>query len=361
MAVAVTPNPSEPRAPKKPDQPLGLYAASAVGAVVVLLGAYLVLRGVPVVWESLAASLNVTDALVRTVVQVVLQTIVAVGLLFLASRLRTGRQPTGVKGGIFLFIAVAFIGFFVGRGFWAVATRGFSIGGVLLLLVYAVIVYLLVQFFRTGRFTDWSVALEQGGWFDAKNYKRTQGQKVRRLTILGILLVCGTGIWTLWAHNYLPENTTVKMADGREMSNRMGDWVIGGRVIQPERGLPPEENRARPRHEGGFTLLPDLRFTVPLILIAGAMWLAWRAVNYPQFADFLVATEAEINKVSWTTRKALFRDTLVVLTSLLLLTLFLFVVDIFWSYLLSRELIGVLPGESDRPAQVQTAEPVKDW
>src|SRR5688500_12417398 len=102
MAVAVTPNPSEPRAPKKPDQPLGLYAASAVGAVVVLLGAYVVLRGVPVVWESLAASLNVTDALVRTVVQVVLQTVVAAGLLFLASRLRTGRQPTGVKGGIFL-------------------------------------------------------------------------------------------------------------------------------------------------------------------------------------------------------------------------------------------------------------------
>ena len=32
MAVAVTPNPSEPRAPKKPDQPLGLYAARAVGA-----------------------------------------------------------------------------------------------------------------------------------------------------------------------------------------------------------------------------------------------------------------------------------------------------------------------------------------
>ena len=50
-----------------------------------------------------------------------------------------------------------------------------------------------------------------------------------------------------------------------------------------------------------------------------------------------------------------------VLTSLVLITFFLFVVDVFWSWLLSREVINVLPSESERPAQVQTGEPVTEW
>ena len=41
-----------------------------------------------------------------------------------------------------------------------------------------------------------------------------------------------------------------------------------------------------------------------------------------------IATEAEINKVSWTTRKRLIQDTTVVLVTVFLFTLFLFVVDI---------------------------------
>jgi preprotein translocase SecE subunit len=362
MAVAVQP-PSEPRAPKTAGQPLGLIAASLIGAVFVLAAAALVLRGVPLLWERGVgdAIAGATNSLVSTTVLIATQVAVAIGLLYVASRLASGRQAVGVRGGIFFMIAVALVAFFAVRGLLGVANRGFSVGGVLVMLIYVVILFLLFQFFRTGRFTQWSVALDEGGWFEAKSYKKTQGLRVRRLTILGILLVCATGIWTLMTHNFLPQNTTVKMPDGREASNRMGDWVVGGTVLEPKRDLPPEENRSRPRVEGGVTLLPDLQFTIPLLLIAASMWLAWRVVNYPTFADFLIATEAEINKVSWTSRKALVRDTIVVLVSLVLLTLFLFVVDVFWSWLLSREMIGVLPGESDRPAQVQSAEPVKDW
>jgi preprotein translocase SecE subunit len=94
------------------------------------------------------------------------------------------------------------------------------------------------------------------------------------------------------------------------------------------------------------------------------LWFAWRAVNYPTFADFLIATEAEINKVSWTSRKALIRDTIVVLTTLILLTFFLFVVDLFWNAVLSSRFIGVLPTEKDRQEAVgadRNPEPVKDW
>jgi preprotein translocase SecE subunit len=96
-----------------------------------------------------------------------------------------------------------------------------------------------------------------------------------------------------------------------------------------------------------FMLLPHVRFTVPLILALAALWLAWRVVNFAPFADFLIATEAEMNKVSWTTRKRLVQDTIVVLTTVILLTLFLFVIDILWGWILSSPYIGVLRVEKN--------------
>jgi len=362
MAVAVQPS-SET---KKPSRDVGLYAASVAGAIYVLVAAALVLRIIPELWERAVgpALTGATNSFVSTALLIAVQVGAAAGLLYVGSRLGSGRQVPGLRGGIFFMIAAAIVTFFAVRFFLLHAGRGFSFGSVVAMLFNAVIVFLVVQFFRTGRFTEWSLVLDQGGWFEARNYKRTQGLRVRRLTILGLLLIAGSGIWTMMNHGYLPENAHPKRADGSEPSNRMGDWVIGGTVLHPERGLPPEENRTRPRVEGGVTLLPDLKYTIPLLLIAGSLWFAWRAVNYPTFADFLIATEAEINKVSWTTRRALFRDTIVVLTSLFLLTLFLFVVDVFWGWTLSRSIVGVLPTEADRAAQTSkdtSAEPVRDW
>jgi preprotein translocase SecE subunit len=74
---------------------------------------------------------------------------------------------------------------------------------------------------------------------------------------------------------------------------------------------------------------------VPLLLTLATLWLAYRVVNFPPFADFLIATEAELNKVSWASRKRLFQDTIVVLTTVVLLTIFLFVVDVMWFKALS--------------------------
>ena len=91
-----------------------------------------------------------------------------------------------------------------------------------------------------------------------------------------------------------------------------------------------------------LTLLPSVRFTLPLLLLVGAVWLAWRIVNMPAFADFLIATESEMNKVSWTTRQRLMQDTVVVLVTMVLMAMFLFVVDIAWARLLSSSPIGVL-------------------
>jgi preprotein translocase SecE subunit len=81
---------------------------------------------------------------------------------------------------------------------------------------------------------------------------------------------------------------------------------------------------------------------LPVLLALAALWFAWRVVNYPTFADFLIATEAEMNKVSWTTRKRLVQDTIVVLVTVALLTVFLFFVDILWIKILSWKPIEVL-------------------
>jgi preprotein translocase SecE subunit len=89
-----------------------------------------------------------------------------------------------------------------------------------------------------------------------------------------------------------------------------------------------------------LTLLPQLRFSLPLLLLALTFWIAWRLVNFPAFADFLIATEAELNKVSWTSRKKLVQDTIVVLITVFMMTVFLFVADVVWSKLLQG--IGVL-------------------
>ena len=69
-------------------------------------------------------------------------------------------------------------------------------------------------------------------------------------------------------------------------------------------------------------------------------WIIFRLVQYPPFVEFLIATEAEMNKVSWTSRDDLYRATSVVLTTVLLMAVYLFGVDWVWSNLL--QLIGVL-------------------
>ena len=92
---------------------------------------------------------------------------------------------------------------------------------------------------------------------------------------------------------------------------------------------------------------------MPIIFGVLLIWLAYRIVNVPTFADFLIATEAEMNKVSWTTRKRLLQDTVVVLTTVFLFTTFLFVVDIIWIKLLSAPIIQVLLIDPREQAQKQ--------
>ncbi len=77
------------------------------------------------------------------------------------------------------------------------------------------------------------------------------------------------------------------------------------------------------------------------ILLAG-IWLGYRIVNIPQFADFLIAVEAEMNKVSWPSRGELIRSSVVVIFVIFLLASVLFAYDLIWRSLFV--FIGVRPG-----------------
>ena len=103
-----------------------------------------------------------------------------------------------------------------------------------------------------------------------------------------------------------------------------------------------------------ITLLPSIQFTVPLLLLAASIWFAWRVVNMPMFADFLIATEAELNKVSWTSQKRLVQDTIVVLVTVVLMAVFLFGMDYTWKILLSQ--ISVLHIPKDTKEKNKTGE-----
>jgi preprotein translocase subunit SecE len=137
----------------------------------------------------------------------------------------------------------------------------------------------------------YSVLLQE--FTSAALYKRSQGRLARQITCVVIWVVVALGCWSL----------AVK-------------------------GL------------GGFE--PAVKYTIPGIILVIGMWIGYRLVNYPPFADFLIAVEAEMNKVSWPTWRELSRSTVVVIVLIVGLTAVLFTLDSVWVFLLS--LMGVSRG-----------------
>jgi preprotein translocase subunit SecE len=82
-----------------------------------------------------------------------------------------------------------------------------------------------------------------------------------------------------------------------------------------------------------------VQYLIPAAILLVGLWVSYRVVNLPRFADFLIAVEAEMNKVSWPTRDVLFRSTFVVMFTIFALAVILFLYDLLWSQLLHQ--IGV--------------------
>lgn len=121
-------------------------------------------------------------------------------------------------------------------------------------------------------------------------YKRSQGQLVRLATVLTLVAVCVLG--------------TVSLSQ---------TWL------------------------GAFD--PPIQVGVPAALAFLGCWFAFRLVNWPRFAEFLISVQAEMDKVSWASRTELYRATLVVLGTMIVLSVLLFVYDLIWYQLLSATTI----------------------
>ena len=148
--------------------------------------------------------------------------------------------------------------------------------------------------------------LEAGGlWrelFSFSVYKRTQGRVTRQVTFAVLALTCAVAAWRLaqllplW---FAPAAATTAGDD-----------------------------------------LGVVRFLVPGLILAIGAWLAFRLVNVPRFADFLIAVESEMAKVSWPTTDEVFRSSAVIIFLMFALAGILAMYDLFWWFVL-RAIQGI--------------------
>jgi len=131
-------------------------------------------------------------------------------------------------------------------------------------------------------------------FFQSGLYKRSQGRVARQVTFGAMAIIVGLGVWKL--KTFL----SVFVEDAN----------------------------------------PSFVYGLPGFLLAVGLWASYRAVNITRFADFLIAVEAEMNKVTWPTRTELVRSSMVVIIVIFFLAAILFFFDLFWQFLF--QLIGVL-------------------
>lgn len=355
----------------------------------------------------------------------------------LTQRIMIGCLSAAVAG----FVGFLFVTY--GPGFEGLQKEFYQFLSVFLMLLAGLVALLVYTCPAAHRHM---IEIENQGWLSARSYKPLQGVRVRRATIIGLLLMVAAGIYSMMNHNLLSaqewklivpftqkftllddgdlgsvldkdfpgrvkdkplvvdhatwlalvektdarkykmiagnqpyitkfhENDIVTAKEYASEIQRLKDPITG--VVSKEKRdgqqeqYPPDEeiipvNTVQlPSHvdeNRALTLLPNVKYTVGLLLLPMiALWLAWRVINLPAFADFLIATEAEMNKVSWTTKKRLYQDTIVVLVTVLMMAAFLFTVDMIWSQLLSWKQIGVIVSKPDDGAANKHSEE-KPW
>jgi preprotein translocase SecE subunit len=429
MAVAVK------NSPVKGSNPFETLAAASLGGLVYVVASFAVVFGaLPAIWHDV---LNFNSgSLAAASVLGVLMVLAAVALIIVGGVLLGRNARVGVRAGVF----VSLVGFLliVGLTRWvSVWTEHFVFDtgsmsppvGLGITIAFAVAFLVLgVRLLYLKQTEAFLAAFEEQGWFSANAYKKLQGQRVRRATILGILVIAGARVFTLLRHETLmrgPENLEVVVPyTGKMVVTDRGDAAPAFEALEQSGAAKPTANgglvvsrldyaaanatidpashvKIKLRHNSDFaegqivtrsdydkesrtlkereevpadvtapttasgalqyqklTLLPMLPFTVPFLIIAGSLWLAWRVVNYPAFADFLIMTEAEMNKVSWSTRKRLMQDTVVVLITVALMAGFLFGTDQLWRVLLSSPPIKVLQFPEQKSDQNERERPL---
>jgi preprotein translocase subunit SecE len=113
-------------------------------------------------------------------------------------------------------------------------------------------------------------------------YKRYQGKYTRSLTFVGVMVLAVAGAYKL--SDYLGSYDATKAA--------------------------------------------YIQFGAPTVLALVMAWLMFWLVNRPNTADFLIATEGEMKKVSWSSKKEIIGSTKVVIVTTFIIAAILFGVDV---------------------------------
>ena len=81
-----------------------------------------------------------------------------------------------------------------------------------------------------------------------------------------------------------------------------------------------------------------IQYGVPSLIGAGLAVLAGWFLNKPNFVDFLIATESEMKKVSWSSRPELLGSTAVVIVTVFAMAFVIWLVDTFFIFGLTKGL-----------------------
>ncbi|MBN1766736.1 MAG: preprotein translocase subunit SecE [Sedimentisphaerales bacterium] len=123
---------------------------------------------------------------------------------------------------------------------------------------------------------------------ELKFYKKGQGYYTRMCTALAAAFVAAVGCWTLQGQLGAIRTSDMITAD-------IKSWIQAG---------------------------------VPLLIFSIICWTIFKVINMPRFADFLIATEGEMKKVSWSTKKEIITSTKVVVITVMIVALILTLVDL---------------------------------
>lgn len=150
--------------------------------------------------------------------------------------------------------------------------------------------------------------------FRTNLYKPQQGRIVRQLTAAGVAVVLLAGVYNLFE--------TFRYG----LRAFPGNWIewINGWLLYFGLGAIGRSPAAE------SVIRESVRYGIPMILTLLSLWVAYRVVNMPRFADFLIAVEAELHKVSWPTRTEVIRSSIVVLVTIFGLAFVLYTFDFFW-------------------------------
>ncbi len=98
--------------------------------------------------------------------------------------------------------------------------------------------------------------------------------------------------------------------------------------------------------------------TIAVLLIIGVGLLLWWSLNKAKIADFMIATEVEMKKVNWPSRKEVVGSTWIVICGTVMLAGLLLVIDL--GFAKTFQSIGILEGaESVEPSPATPDTPAE--